>query len=651
MLGLKRFKVLLFSLILSLFFISADVYTPGKFPYREAGLTKYQAAAILLDRFTFGPKPGEVDQVLKMGLRKWFNSQLQADLPDDQLDEKLQQYPVLSMSEDQILQEFPNPGMIIKQAKADGIIPDSVNGFGTPGYRKTLRQYALENGYKLPQEMIQTLFSQKILRAVYSRNQLRELMTDFWFNHFNVSLTTGQTRNYILSYENDAIRKNALGNFRTLLGATAKSPAMLFYLNNAESHSAPGKITTAQIARVEQQPRFKLMFGNITQNAYSMLMARRKNAAYIKNKLSNKKAQSKIGINENYGRELMELHTLGVNGGYTQQDVIEVARCFTGWTVMPRGKYLEKLLANEDKLKKLGFIFDGQFLFNANQHDAEQKIVLGHVIPAGGGINDGEEVLNILAYNPATAKHISLEIAQKFVSDNPPKSLVSKMSNVFLKTHGDIKSVLTTIVKSPEFWKIAKTHSKIKSPLELAVSAVRALNADVLNPMPLAYWIARMGEPLYSYLAPTGYPGNAKAWINTGSLLNRMNFGLMLAEGRINGIEMNLYSLNDNIEPESIDAALKIYSKILLPGRDISNTIQLLTKSVHDPEFTDKISQKADEQANRNRKNNRTGNNFNADDIRASDKSNYHYLNEKSAPRSFENVVGLILGSPEFQRR
>ncbi len=647
MLGLRNFKVILFCFVFSFIFISADTFSPEKFPYREAGLTRQHAAAILLDRFTFGPKPGEVDQVVKMGLERWFDSQLQGNLKDDKLNEVLKQYPTLSMTEDQILQEFPNPGKVIKQAKAEGVIPDSINGFNNLTFRKEIKKFAEENGYKLPQEMIQTLFSQKILRAVYSRNQLRELMTDFWFNHFNVSLTTGQTRDYILSYENDAIRKNALGNFRSLLEATAKSPAMLYYLNNAESHAAPGKVTTAQIARIEEQPRFRFMYGNVTQNVNLMLRARMKNAAYFRNKISG--AQKKIGINENYGRELMELHTLGVNGGYTQRDVIEVARCFTGWTVMPRGKNLEKLLSHEDQLKKLGFVFDGQFLFRANQHDAEQKIVLGHIIRAGGGMNDGEEVLNILAYSPATAKHISLEIAQKFVSDKPPQSLVNKMSQAFLETHGDIKSVLRTIVESPEFWVTAKSHSKIKSPLELAVSAVRALNADVFNPLPLAYWIARMGEPLYSYLAPTGYPDNAKAWINTGSLLNRMNFGLMLAEGKINGIEMNLYALNNNIEPESIDASLKTYSKILLPGRNISQTVHLLAKSVQDPDFAKKISQKAGERKNQNGKSESGKKNFYTEDMKANNK-NYFNM-ESTAQRSFENVVGLILGSPEFQRR
>ncbi len=637
-------------LVLTLLFIAASVKYSSQYPFEETGLTKRQAASFLLDRFTFGARPGDVDKVINIGLKNWFESQLEANQNDDQLNEKLQQYPEANMAEDQILHEYPDAGTILKEAKAERIVPDSVKDFNDPEFRQKIKEFMQEKGYKLPQELIHDLISQKILRAAYSNNQLREVMTDFWFNHFNVSLTTGQTRDYILSYERDAIRSNALGNFRNLLEATAKSPAMLFYLNNAESVADGGKITTAELMRRRNQMRFIPRYGFMNgRQMLNQMMKMKTNNASQKNK-------KKTGINENYGRELMELHTLGVDGGYTQQDVIEVARCFTGWGIMPRGENLEKLLAKKDQLIKLGFVFDGQFLFRADQHDAEQKIVLGHIIPAGGGINDGEEVLNMLAYNSATAKHISFEIAQKFVSDNPPQSLVNKMAQTFLQTHGDIKSILRMMVKSPEFWKQAKAHSKIKSPFEFAISSLRALNADVSNPMPVSYWISIMGEPLYSYLAPTGYPDNAKTWINTGSLLNRMNFGLILAEGKIKGISFDLYALNNNREPESVEAALKIYSSLLMPERDEAKTIELLKPNIRDPEFAKKISKNVDEQNDHQYEDQQYENKDN--NISMMDNSNLNEktqnvvsLNQKTAPRAFANVVGLIIGSPEFQRR
>ncbi len=642
---MQRYRILktvFCGFVFSLFIASSFQY-PTQYPYEEAGLNERQAASFLLDRFTFGPRPGDVDKVINMGLKNWFEAQLEADQPDDTLNERLFQYPEVNMTEEQILQAYPDPAMILKEAKASGMIPDSVKGINDPSYREQIKNYMKEKSYKLPGEMIQALISQKILRAVYSSNQLREVMTDFWFNHFNVSLTTGQTRDYMLSYEGDAIRRNALGNFRNLLEATAKSPAMLLYLNNAESVAGNGKFTTAELMRRRNQMRLRFNYGFIN-NRQMLNHLMRMNA-------NNSPQKKKKGINENYGRELMELHTLGVDGGYTQQDVIGVARCFTGWSVMPRGKNLENLLAKKDQLEKLGFVFDGQFLFRADQHDAEQKIVLKHVIPAGGGINDGEEVLNILAYNPATAKHISREIAQKFVSDDPPQSLVSRLTKVYLQTHGDIKSILRTIVESPGFWMQAKTHSKIKSPLEFAVSSIRALNAGVFNPMPIAYWISRMGEPLYSYLAPTGYPDNAKTWINTGSLLNRMNFGLLLAEGRINGVSFNLYALNNNREPESVEAALQIYAGLLMPSRDVTKTIKLLKPDIRDPELAKKIFQKVDEQGNQQYEN-KNGNISGKENLNSNEKaSGIASPNQKTAPRAFANVVGLIIGSPEFQRR
>jgi uncharacterized protein (DUF1800 family) len=317
------------------------------------------------------------------------------------------------------------------------------------------------------------LMEAKLLRAIYSHRQLEELLADFWFNHFNVFLNKGADHYLVTAYERDVIRQRVLGKFRDLLEATAKSPAMLFYLDNWQSVAA---------------------------NAPSGRAPRR-------------------GLNENYARELMELHTLGVDGGYTQKDVTEVARCFTGWTIAR---------------PQLG----GGFVFNRRLHDQGEKVVLGVKIPAGGGIEDGEKVLDILSRHPSTAHFISRKLAERFVAGHPPESLVERMAKTFLGTDGDLRAVMKTMLDSKEFWSRGAYGSKIKSPLEFVASAVRAANGEVSFALALSNQVAQIGEPLYRKLEPTGYPDASAEWLNTAGLLARMNFAVQLANNRLPGVKV-----------------------------------------------------------------------------------------------------------------
>ncbi len=336
-----------------------------------------------------------------------------------------------------------------------------------------------------PQQVVAyDLLDSKMLRAVESTRQLAEELDDFWFNHFNVFYDKGSERFLLPLYEREAIRPHVLGQFRDLLEATAKSPAMLFFLDNFES-----------------------VRSDLDAN--------------------NKNRKVKRGLNENYGRELMELHTLGVNGGYTQKDVTEVARCFTGWTIKDPKR-------------------DGGFYYDDKLHDKGEKIVLGHVIAAGGGIDDGEQVLDILARHPSTAHFISKELAQRFVADNPPESLVNSMEKTFLSTNGNIREVMKTMLNSKEFWSEGAYRSKLKSPFEMVASSARALDARVIDAWALADQVGRLGEPLYRKLEPTGYSNLSSEWVNSAALLGRMNFALQLAQNHVESVKVDVSRFGDD---------------------------------------------------------------------------------------------------------
>jgi uncharacterized protein (DUF1800 family) len=561
-------------------------------PWKEAGLSEREAAAHLLNRFAYGPRPGEVDAVVKMGLDRWLERQLAADLPDRELKKRLENLPALDLPAGEIARAYPPPGMLLAEAARAGVIqgkregkPEELTDDAKLERREAVMRWARQQGYGSQRELAGQLMTQKLWRAVGSENQLAEVMTDFWFNHFNVSLTDNQSRGYILSYERDALRPNALGSFRSLLEATARHPAMLLYLDNAQSSAAEEAPTTFEARRPRR-----------TLGEERMRRARPR------------------GVNENYARELLELHTLGVDGGYAQQDVVEVTRAFTGWTIMPPGprrEEAERRLERARRVGGLGFLRDGEFLFRADLHDAGTKTILGHKLPADRGIEDGEQVLDLLAVHPATAKHLAAKLAVRFVSDQPSPALVDRLAAVYLKSGGQMRPVLRALAESPEFWRRESVGAKIKSPFELAASALRGLGADVDDPRDTLRWIADMGQRLYTYQAPTGYPDRAEAWVNTGALLNRMNFGLQLAAGRVRGVELDLAALNGGREPADRQAALRTYAGLLLPGRDLKPTLALLEPMLNDPDLAKKM--------------------------------------ERSTP--VEQVVGVILGSPEFQRR
>jgi uncharacterized protein (DUF1800 family) len=344
------------------------------------------------------------------------------------------------------------------------------------------------------------------------------------------------------------------------------------------------------------------------------------------------------GINENYAREVMELHTLGVDGGYTQQDVTQAARVLTGWGIYPIGEYakgggmamLRKF--SDQQIASRGFVHEGDFFFNANRHDKGEKTVLGHVFPAGGGYEEGVELLGMLAQHPSTARFISRKLAVRFVSDEPPASLIDKMAKTFLERNGDIRQVLLTMVEAPEFWSAQALREKTKSPFELAIGSVRSLHATILQPMQLYDWVTRMGEKKYYYQAPTGYPDKGAYWINTGSLLNRMNFGLALAAGRIPGVNVDLLALNGGHEPESAQSALLIYGKLILPERNLDATVKRLTPMLSDPGFAQKVSAASEKVSQPGEGVMMTG-------------------DAAGAGPMLAQVVGIIIGSPEYQRR
>ena len=595
-------------------------------PYRKEGLSEREAAEHLLSRLSFGGRPGEAEKLLSMGLEKWVQQQLGKSLPDNEVEKRLSDFDALSLDNETIVNRYLNAGQVLRMMQKNGTLSrDSMAKLEKADYRKDLLKLMQQQGLKPPQELNRQLFAQKLIRAVYSENQLQEMMTDFWFNHFNVSVTKGQSQPFVLTYERDAIRPHTLGKFESLLKATAQHPAMLFYLDNASSGSDNN---------------------DMNQRVKKMLPA-------------NSKLRKAAGLNENYAREVMELHTLGVDGGYVQADVTEVARALTGWTVRPMmkdgyGGRLSKL--QQSRLGKNMATTEGDFLFLAVRHDQGEKTVLGKKYAANGGLNEGLEVLHQLASHPSTARFICKKIATRFVSDTPSVALVAAMADVFIQSGGDIKQTMIAMLNSREFWKKEVLRSKIKSPFELVVSAIRATNADLRNTNQLNDWCARMGQKIYSYAAPTGFPDKASFWVNTGSLLNRMNFGLAIGAQRIPGVAVKLLALNNNHEPESVEDALKTYSAILLPGRNQTENINRLTNLVRDEALQSRLDKAlASTQSASTTQEDMTG----GDDMMVEEmapkmgrgKDKKMPAMEAGVSGQVAHVVGIIIGSPEFQRK
>lgn len=635
---LKR-SIAVFSLIASTAFIPVDPYSSTiRMPYQQAGLSKEQAAAHLLNRFSFGIQPGQIDEVVKMGLENWLQQQLEASLPDTELDKRLAGFDALKMNNEEIVNHYLTPAQIIRLGIQQKIIRnDSLSNTDREKYRQELAKVMSASGVKPVQELHRQLVNQKVLRAVYSNNQLKEVLTDFWFNHFNVSLTKGQSQQYVMSYERDAIRPHVFGNFKNMLLATAKHPAMLEYLDNALSVSndnerARRQQNNAMLRAARERAEARLIDTTMQANAL------------LQQAVAARRTQ---GLNENYAREVMELHTMGVDGGYTQKDVTEVARALTGWSVRPMFKNgpAIRLIENLDEvqLKRRGLIIDGDFLFRGDKHDESEKIILGKKYSGTDGYEEGVAVLNMLASHVSTAKFIATKMAIRFVSDEPSQALIKALTNTYQQTDGNIKAMIIAMVNHPDFWSKKALREKIKSPFEFAISALRATKAQVMQPFQVFNWCSKMGQRVYYYQAPTGFPDRANFWINGGALLNRMNFGLALATQKIPGVRVNLLALNNDHEPESADEALRAFSKILLPERDNEENIKRLTAMVRDANLEQKIAVAAAKTKNNNM--DEEGEEETRRQVTGG-KEDY-----KKEITSMAQVVGIIIGSPEFQRK
>ena len=497
----------------------------------------------VLSRLGFGPRPGDITQLRALGLERWIESQLApARLDDSACIDRLRGLPTLTLSTGALQRAYPRLDKDTREMLKTGGM----------SRREALERFPAD---KRPLRITAELAAARLVRAVESEHQLQEVMVDFWFNHFNVHAGKGEVRWYVTSYERDVIRPHALGRFPELLRATARHPAMLFYLDNWLS----------------TRPDFVVAAGP--------------------------NRGRRAGLNENYARELMELHTVGVDGGYTQRDVTEVARAFTGWTIdRPRD--------------------DARFAFRPRMHDSGAKVVLGARLAAGGQ-GDGEQVLDLLARHPATARFIAGKLVRRFVADEPTPALVERVAATFRATDGDIRQMLRTIIAAPEFWSPDARRAKIKKPFEYVASAARALGArsDAQGGEALARAVAEIGEPLYDAQPPTGYPDRAEAWVNAGALLARMSFALALTQGRLPGVSIDLpRRIGDS--SDAPEAALHRLLEVVLHGQATMETRTVLAAQLGDPQIR---RQTADDRG-------------------------------PAAP-DVEKLAALVIGSPEFQRR
>jgi len=580
---------------------TASAQTAPRLDHRE--LASDQQVIQALNRLTFGPRPGEAQKVRAMGLDKWIDLQLHPDKIDDTPFENFaDRYDILKQDQNHLLKQYADAQRerrMVKRDRAD-----------SAGMSREDRMAIQQIGLARRQFMGQ-LQSERVARAVASNRQLEEVMTDFWLNHFNVFAGKGPPEAYYLvEYQRDVIRPNALGKFRDLLEAVAKSPAMLFYLDNARSmadSTRPRLTSPGRGGPFANQPRLKQLRSG--------------------------------GLNENYGRELLELHTLGVDGGYTQQDVINVARALTGWTIRPP-------------------VMGGGFIFRPDMHDAGDKVVLGHKLAAGRGIEDGEDVLDILSKSPSNARFIATKLARRFVSDNPPQALINDAAQVFLETGGDIRAVLRTIVTSNEFYSQQAFRSKVKSPFEVVVSAMRALNAQPDSTARTAQAIAYLGEPLFGHQAPNGYPETGEAWMNTGAILNRINFGMAVAANRIPGVSIAALPGIDTLRNAARGSQVDAVISILLSGSASPDTRAVLMKGENplaaNAPPTDSKENSMDDASNDQMTDNRRPRGNGQVGVGGAG------LRANQAARGFgpvpqlsgvAQIVGLALGSPEFQRR
>jgi uncharacterized protein (DUF1800 family) len=547
----------------------------------------------VLNRLTFGPRPGDAEKVRGMGIDAYIDLQLHPERIDNtRTDSLMKRYPVFALATSDIVRDYNVVQQLQRQAKKMDAADSAMN-------RAEARRDILKDDPKLAETIRKTqqfmgeVQSAQLARAVTSDRQLEEVMAAFWENHFSVFAGKGQTRLFLTEYDRDVIRPRVLGKFRDLLGAVAKSPAMLFFLDNFQSAADSTQPTLAPA------------------RARARLQALRPNPK-----------APKRGLNENYARELMELHTLGVDGGYSQKDVQEVARALTGWT------------------------FDrptGQFRFVPLIHDAGEKNILGKKFPAGHGQDEGERVLDLVASHPSTARYITTKLARHFVSDEPPKSLVDRCSDTFSKTEGDIRETVGCIVKSNEFFSRAAYRAKVKTPFELVASALRAVNAQADTTPRSAQIVARLGQPIFGRQTPDGWPDRADAWMNTGAILNRINFGLQLASGGVPGAQLRnlpeFATLRAQPREQQVDAVVKS-----MLGGQVSSVTRQVLMSGENPMLAKAQATTDPAPAMEPAMRGKAGAGLGRGQLPP---AQTRPINLQGLPQ----VIGLALGAPEFQRR
>ena len=511
-------------------------------------VSERRLAVHLLQRATFGVRPGDVERVLDMGVDAWLDEQLHPDRVDDSdLELRLATYPTASMSQRELYEAFPPP-QVLRERFGD---PDSLGA----QMRRQMRMMS-------PARMAGELVGAKVQRAVYSERQLEEVMVDFWFNHFNVFFAKGADRWLVSDYEQTAIRPHVFGRFEDLLTATATHPAMLFYLDNWRNFVPDSMNPDARRGRDMQRRR-----------------------------------GGQRGYNENYARELLELHTLGVDGGYTQSDVVEIARALTGWTITRP----DRAMASAG-----GSI---EFRFVPELHDPGEKTVLGERLPGGRSMDDGRRVLGMLATHPASAHHIASKLVERFVSDDPPADVVDRVAEVFLSTGGDLRAVTRAVFQDPGFTDPSVFEQKIRSPFELVVASLRVTEADVGRAPQLVQQLRAFQHLPYMADVPTGYPETSDVWVNSGAMLLRMNYSLALASGSIRGVR---------IASEGVAAALAADS-----AADPSQWVSAMAVALLPGSDTDELE------------------GIVLEDLRGQD---------VTGTAAMRRAAGLLIGSPEFQR-
>ena len=573
---------------------------------RASRLTEEQKILHVLNRITFGPRPGDMARVKEMGIDRFIEEQLYSESIDDSdLVKRLEVLPTQRMASGELYQFYP-PLRIAEQRANDKTAP-SVLG--------------------RPQQILGELVQQKLVRAVSSNRQLQEVLIDFWYNHFNVFAQKEAVQWFVTSYERDVIRPRALGKFRDLLRAAAESPAMMFYLDNWLSASpdsrqprppAPIRPQNREPTEIAPAATTKPSEGGDSNSA---MMGKTESGQNPQPAVRNPQSTPppprpparKPGINENYARELMELHTLGVNGGYTQKDVQEVARCFTGWTI-------ERPYQG------------GGFVYRPWMHDDGAKTVLGVTIAPGGGVTDGLRVIDILAAHPSTARFISKKLCQRFVADDPPAQLVERVSQVFIKTDGNIREVIRAILTSVEFNSPSAFRSKIKSPLELAASAIRAIDGDTNGAPALHEWIRRMGGPLYQFTFPTGYAEDSEIWVNTGVFFNRINYAVALANNQINGTRYDPLRLVASETAINVDAMSSQLSALIVHTELSAESLRAVRNGLNGPALDPATPRPAMDRGPAQQP------------VPAVAEAN-------PERRRIALLVGLLLGTAEFQRR